>query len=200
MIPEKQNGVYFQIESTKKVDQSDCKVVYAFCPIGKLGHVCTENDGRYFIYIGCLVMKNTWKLFAETRIKSDHYQPDKSMHNLRITGKSMLNGMLFVSDQKSVLNQSIVDVDHAAIGALVDASVRKITQRGIFLKIYQHINGFVPKMFLDLVGGEKMRSRYALGSSLKVSVVLFRCLNSSQVFSFFRLGFWKFNRPEIDSF
>lgn len=106
--------------------------------------------------------------------KADTKYPQGSEHEFRVIGISMFDRLAYVSTKKTILRQAIVSVEDAEIGALVTSVVSKVTAKGVFGKIYNHIRTFIPRMHAGnvMLSPENMQEKFHVGDKLKCRVLM----------------------------
>ena len=73
-----------------------------------------------------------------------HAYPQGTLHRCRVVGHSYFDNVLLVSTLKRTLRQRIVGVEDARPGMRVTGRVMCVKPMGVYVKVYGHINGFIP--------------------------------------------------------
>ncbi|KAL4002483.1 S1 RNA binding domain family protein [Acanthocheilonema viteae] len=72
-----------------------------------------------------------------------------TIHQARVLSFKMVERLLIVATRKDILAQKMVCVKDAVPGEKVTAKVKSVLAKGLFVKIYNSIPGFIPKIHLS---------------------------------------------------
>lgn len=97
------------------------------------------------------------------------YIVGSASHDLRITGQSLMNRLLYATNKKSRINQPIVSIETAVPGTLVKATVERTTLSGIFVKVCDNLHGFIPAIHSADIPINDLEAKFTNGQVIKVS-------------------------------
>uniref|UniRef100_A0A915PIT9 S1 motif domain-containing protein n=1 Tax=Setaria digitata TaxID=48799 RepID=A0A915PIT9_9BILA len=105
-----------------------------------------------------------------------------TVHRVRVLSFKMVERVLIVAARKDILAQKMVSSKDATPGEKVTVKVESLLPKGLFVKIYGSIRGFIPKIHLSdklitqidkhFVVGDKLNCRILNVDKLKARIIL----------------------------
>uniref|UniRef100_A0A0R3RVQ9 S1 motif domain-containing protein n=1 Tax=Elaeophora elaphi TaxID=1147741 RepID=A0A0R3RVQ9_9BILA len=110
--------------------------------------------------------------FAKKAELEDHVEYKKgTIHQARVLSFKMVERILIVATRKDILAQKIVSVKDAIPGEKVIAKVKCVLAKGLFVKIYDSIPGFIPQIHLSDKLITQIDKHFAIGDELKCRIL-----------------------------
>jgi rRNA biogenesis protein RRP5 len=95
-----------------------------------------------------------------------------TVHRARVTGYFLFDGLLELSLRHSVLEQRFMQVGDVKVGEMMTATVKKLTDSGLFLSLSGNIDGVIwPNHYADITLKHPAK-RFKTGKSIKCRVSL----------------------------
>jgi len=89
-----------------------------------------------------------------------------------VTGYILFDGLLQLSLRQSVLEQKFLQVEDVKVGEVLTATVKKLTDAGLFLSLSGNISGVVwPRHFAD-ISLKHPEKRFKVGKDIRCRVSL----------------------------
>lgn len=130
------------------------------------GVVCRTSDGiDGFTHISHLSNERIASLsFATTQFKVGTY------HRARVIGHSPLDGVLLLSFEQKVLDQVFMSVSELNVGRGLKGTVRKLTDKGLFVDIQGSVDGVVWPLHYADIRLKHPEKRFKVGSTVRTRV------------------------------
>ncbi|EJD75660.1 S1 RNA binding domain-containing protein [Loa loa] len=110
--------------------------------------------------------------FARKTELEDHVEYKKgTIHQTRVLSFKMVERILIVATRKDILAQKMVCVKDAVPGMKVIAKVESVLPKGLFVKIYNSIPGFIPKIHLSDKLITRIDKHFAVGDELTCRIL-----------------------------
>ncbi|ORX37905.1 putative rRNA processing-related protein [Kockovaella imperatae] len=93
-----------------------------------------------------------------------------SKHRARVIGHSPLDGVLLLSFERKVLDQVFMQVGELAVGQILKGTIRRLTDKGIFLNIHGSVDGVVWPLHYADIRLKHPEKRFKVGSTVKARV------------------------------
>ena len=110
-------------------------------------------------------------LYEEQADKVQKVHTRGSVHQCRVIQFNLIDGFAVVSLKQSILEKQFMKLSDIKPGACVDGEVKVITEKGVFMKLGDSFSGFCPNSELSDSGVLRIRSKLAVGSSIKCRVL-----------------------------
>ena len=100
-----------------------------------------------------------------------------TVHQARVTGFHLLDGLLQLSMKPSVLAQSFLRVDDVTVGDVVKGTVKKLTDSALFVSLNGSVDGVIwPTHYAD-IALKHPQKRFKQGATIKCRVRMFNASN-----------------------
>ncbi|VDK79654.1 unnamed protein product [Litomosoides sigmodontis] len=94
-----------------------------------------------------------------------------TIHQARVLSFKMVERILIVATRKDILAQKMVCIKDAVPGEKITAKVESVLAKGLFVKIYNSIRGFIPKIHLSDNLITKIGKHFVTGDELKCRIL-----------------------------
>ena len=95
-----------------------------------------------------------------------------SRHSCRIVQFNLIDGLVIVSLQDSVLEKPFMKLSDVKPGAVVEGEIAKLTEKGIFIRLSDHFDGFCPDAQLADAKVKRARTKLTEGDKVKCRVMI----------------------------
>ncbi|KAM3724009.1 Protein RRP5 [Dirofilaria immitis] len=110
--------------------------------------------------------------FAKKTQLEGHIEYKKgTVHQARVLSFKMIERILIVTTRKDILMQKMVCVKDAVPGEKVTAKVESVLTKGLFVKIYNSIPGFIPKIHLSDKLITRIDKHFSVGDELNCRIL-----------------------------
>ncbi|CAG9531341.1 unnamed protein product [Cercopithifilaria johnstoni] len=94
-----------------------------------------------------------------------------TIHQARVLSFKMIEKILMVATRKDILAQRMVCIKDAVPGEKVNAKVESVLAKGLFVKIYNSIPGFIPKIHLSDKLITRIDKHFVVGDELNCRIL-----------------------------
>ncbi|CAG8745826.1 5447_t:CDS:2, partial [Acaulospora morrowiae] len=108
---------------------------------------------------------------SDSRVNSLTDYAIDSTHRARVIGYSAVDGLLLLSLQNSVLSQRYMRYEDVQIGDIVEGTIQKVIDNGIFVTISDNINAFASQIHIDDVVQKYSGHKYKPGQFVRCRVL-----------------------------
>jgi hypothetical protein len=105
-----------------------------------------------------------------------------TIHRARVTGCFPFDGLLQLSLRPSILEQQYLQVGDVQVGELIEGTIKKLTDSGLFVSISGNVDGVVwPNHYADIALKHPSK-RFKPGANIKcrVSTIVGHCVRNSR--------------------
>nr|CRZ23505.1 Bm2236 [Brugia malayi] len=107
----------------------------------------------------------------KTKLKDSVEYKKGTVHQARVLSFKMVERILIVATQKNILAQKMVSIKDAVPGVKVTAKIESVLDKGLFVKIYNSIPGFIPKIHLSDKLITRIEKHFVVGDELNCRVL-----------------------------
>ena len=111
-------------------------------------------------------------LYDEKMDKVQKIHSIGSHHSCRVIQFNLIDGFAVVSLQESVLEKPFMKLSDIKPGLLIDGEVKSLTEKGVYIKLSDHFDGFCPNSELADNSFKKTRKKLTEGFMIKCRVIL----------------------------
>ena len=105
-------------------------------------------------------------------LKAGKFKPGQIISKSRVVGHRIMDNIVLLSTQPSVLEETTLTYEDVKVGALGKGEVIEVSDRGVSVSISRNVVGFVPRMHLsDVASLRDPSKKYKVGKQVKFRVL-----------------------------
>ncbi|VDN03170.1 unnamed protein product [Thelazia callipaeda] len=133
---------------------------------------CNKNGSVNFSLMLGDGSKNSLKAFAtNTRLEDGTIYKTGTVHQARVLSYKMVERVLIVTTRKDILAQKMVSVKDSTVGERITGKVISVSSKGLYVKVYDTIHGFIPKIQLSDKLITQINKHFFVGDEIKCRIL-----------------------------